>query len=81
MLSYTVNAGIWMTAYLGFVALDEIVFVSLGVLSMVLSGAWWLGRKIQSLEDGLDEIRRRFLDFDQHPRKSPEGEDLNRNLD
>jgi len=58
-----------MTTYLGILALDEKTFVSLGILSVVLSGAWWLGRKIQSLEDGLNEIRRHFLNGDQHPRK------------
>jgi hypothetical protein len=75
MLSYTIKAGIGMTAYLGIVALDEKTFVSLGILSMVLSAAWWLGRKIQSLEDGLNEIRRHFLDCDRHARKSHGGED------
>ena len=75
MLSYTVKAGIGMTAYLGSVALDERTFVSVGILSMVLSGVWWLGRKIQSLEDGLNEIRRHVLNDDQRPRKSHGGED------
>ena len=75
MLKYNVKAVAWMAAYFGTVALDETTFVSLGILAAVLSGAWWLGRKIQSLEDGLNEIRRHFLDCHQHPRKSHEGED------
>ncbi len=75
MLSYRVNTVIWVSAYAGIVALDDRSFVSLGVLAAVLSGAWWLGRKIQSLEDGLNEMRRHFLDCDQHPRKSHGGED------
>jgi len=75
MFSYTIKAGLGMTAYLGIVALDEKTFVSLGILSLVLSAVWWLGRKIQSLEDGLNEIRRHFLNGDQHSRKSHGGED------
>ena len=78
MLSSRVNTVIWGAAYVGIVALDEKSFVSLGILAAVLSGAWWLGRKIQSLEDGLNEIRRHFLDGDQHPRK-PNGGEENRN--
>jgi len=47
----------WAGAYLGAIAIDGSTAVPLGTAVFVLSGVWWLGRKLQSLEDGQNEIR------------------------
>ena len=52
------KAVVWAGAYLGAIAIDESIAVPLGTAAFVLSGVWWLGRKLQSLEDGQSEIRR-----------------------
>jgi hypothetical protein len=61
MVSHAIKAGVWTVAYLGAIAIDERTVVPLGTMAFILSGVWWLGRKLQSLEDGLDEVRRRCL--------------------
>ena len=57
------KAVVWAGAYWGAIAINESIAVPLlgtaaFVLSGLLSGVWWLGRKLQSLEDGQNEIRR-----------------------
>ena len=44
----------------GALVLDEKTGVSIGTILAVFGGVWWLGRKLQALEDVHAEIKRRL---------------------
>lgn len=52
-------SSIFVSAAAGLLAivLDESVGFSLGVIFVLFSGMWWLGRKLQSLEDRLERAQ------------------------
>lgn len=53
--------GIFASAiYYAAVVLDETSLVPLGTIFVVGGGIWWLGRKLQSLEDSQRDISRRL---------------------
>lgn len=66
-LLHAISWGISLSAGLTAVVLDESTGFSLGVIFVVFSGIWWLGRKLQNIEDRLataqewrEEVRRRL---------------------
>lgn len=63
LVSWGVSLGAGLTA----VILDESTGFSLGVIFVVFSGIWWLGRKLQNIEDRLataqewrEEVKRKL---------------------
>lgn len=53
MISWCIS----ISAGLAAVVMDESTGFSLGVIFVVFSGIWWLGRKLQSLEDRLERAQ------------------------
>jgi len=53
--------GIWSGAlyYAAFI-LDETTLMPFATVVVIGGGIWWLGRKLQSLEDGQEHINRRL---------------------
>ena len=56
MFNDTLKATSWTAAYFCAIAIDQNAPVPLGTLAFVLSGVWWLGRKLQRLEDRQNEM-------------------------
>lgn len=46
------------SAFLAGVVVDEKTFIPLGTAVFVFTAVWWLGRKLQALEDGQQHLNR-----------------------
>lgn len=64
---HLISWGVSLAAGLTAVVLDESTGFSLGVIFVVFSGIWWLGRKLQNIEDRLataqewrEEVKRKL---------------------
>lgn len=53
VISWGISLGAGLTA----VIMDESTGFSLGVIFVVFSGIWWLGRKLQNIEDRLESAQ------------------------
>lgn len=67
---YILSLGLSMSAGLMAIVVDESVGFSLGVIFVVFSGVWWLGRKLQSLEDRLERAQEWRLEVKEHLKRN-----------
>jgi hypothetical protein len=66
-------SGLLATAlYLAAVLIDENVLVPVGTILVIGGGIWWLGRKLQSLEDGLNHLQKTQDDLKRRVDKLPQ---------
>jgi hypothetical protein len=63
---YLLSLCVSVSAGLMAIVVDESVGFSLGVIFVVFSGVWWLGRKLQNLEDGLQRAQEWRMEVKEH---------------
>jgi hypothetical protein len=56
-VSHVISVIISFAAGLAAIAIDESTGFSLGVIFVLFGGIWWLGRKLQALEDKMERAQ------------------------
>jgi len=66
IVPHVISFAISATAGILAIIVDESIGFSLGVIFVFFGGVWWLGRKLQSLEDRLDQAQEWRLEVKEH---------------